>query len=38
MVIGGDEELARLRKEVSVLREERDILIKAVAIFLKPQK
>lgn len=30
-----DEELARLRKENAVLREERDILRKAVAIFSK---
>ena len=33
-----DEELARLRKEVSVLREERDILRKALAIFSKPPR
>jgi transposase len=33
-----DEELARLRKEVAYLREERDILRKAVAIFSKPPK
>jgi len=31
-----DEELARLRKENAVLREERDILRKALAIFSKP--
>jgi len=31
-----DEELVRLRKEVASLREERDILRKAVAIFSKP--
>ena len=31
-----DEELVRLRKEVATLREERDILRKAVAIFSKP--
>jgi transposase len=33
-----DEELARLRKENAYLREERDILRKAVAIFSKPPK
>ncbi len=33
-----DEELARLRAEVSELREQRDILRKAVAIFSKVQK
>ena len=33
-----DEELARLRKENAFLREERDILRKAVAIFSRPQK
>ncbi len=33
-----DEELARLRRENKVLREERDILRKAVAIFSKPQQ
>jgi transposase len=33
-----DEELARLKKENAVLREERDILRKAVAIFSRPQK
>jgi transposase len=33
-----DEELARLRKENAILREERDILRKAVAIFSKPQR
>ena len=31
-------ELHRLRKENSELRQERDILKKSVAIFLKPQK
>ncbi len=31
-------ELSRLRKENSELRQERDILKKSVAIFLKPQK
>ncbi len=33
-----DEELATLRKENKNLREERDILRKAVAIFSRPQK
>jgi transposase len=33
-----DEELVRLRKEVATLREERDILRKAVAIFSKPTR
>ncbi len=33
-----DEELARLRKENAILREERDILRKAVAIFSKPTR
>lgn len=33
-----DEELAELRRENKNLREERDILRKAVAIFSKPQK
>jgi len=33
-----DEELAKLRKENAVLREERDILRKAVAIFSKPKR
>ena len=33
-----DEELVRLRKEVATLREERDILRKAVAIFSKPSR
>jgi transposase len=33
-----DEELARLRKENANLREERDILRKAVAIFSKPSR
>ncbi len=33
-----DEEFAQLRKENAVLREERDILRKAVAIFSKPKK
>ena len=33
-----DEELARLRKENARLREERDILRKAVAIFSKPPR
>ncbi len=31
-------ELSRLRKECSELRQERDILKKSVAIFIKPQK
>ncbi len=31
-------ELSRLRKENSELRQERDILKKSVAIFIKPQK
>ena len=33
-----DEELARLKKENAILREERDILRKAVAIFSKPKR
>jgi transposase len=33
-----DAELAELRKEVKNLREERDILRKAVAIFSKPPR
>lgn len=33
-----DEEVARLKKENAILREERDILRKAVAIFSVPQK
>jgi transposase len=33
-----DEELAALRKELKDVREERDILRKAVAIFSRPQK
>jgi transposase len=33
-----DEELARLRKELAIVKEERDILRKAVAIFSKPKK
>ena len=33
-----DEELSQLRKENAVLREERDILRKAVAIFSRPKK
>ena len=33
-----DEELARLKKENAVLREERDILRKAVAIFSRPPR
>ena len=33
-----DEELSKLRKENAILREERDILRKAVAIFSKPKR
>ena len=33
-----DEELVRLRKELARVREERDILRKAVAIFSKPPR
>jgi len=33
-----DEEVARLKRENAVLREERDILRKAVAIFSRPQR
>ena len=33
-----DEELARLRKELDIVKEERDILRKAVAIFSKPKQ
>ena len=33
-----DEELARLRKELAIVKEERDILRKAVAIFSKPKR
>ena len=33
-----DEELTRLRKENALLKEERDILRKAVAIFSRPKK
>jgi transposase len=33
-----DEELDRLQKENAILREERDILRKAVAIFSRPKK
>lgn len=33
-----DEELARLRKELANVAEERDILRKAVAIFSKPKR
>jgi transposase len=33
-----DEELARLKKENAVLREERDILRKALAIFSRPPR
>ena len=33
-----DEELARLKRENAILREERDILRKAVAIFSRPKK
>ena len=33
-----DEELARLRRELAVVKEEREILRKAVAIFSRPKK
>ena len=33
-----DEELARLKRELAIVREERDILRKAVAIFSRPKK
>jgi transposase len=33
-----DEELAKLRKELEVAKEERDILRKALAIFSKPKQ
>ena len=33
-----DEELTRLRKELAIVTEEREILRKAVAIFSKPKK
>lgn len=33
-----DEELARLRRELDIVKEERDILRKAVAIFSKPKQ
>lgn len=33
-----EEENARMKKEIAELREERDILKKSVAIFLKPRK
>ena len=33
-----DEELARLRRELKIVTEERDIMRKAVAIFSKPKK
>ena len=33
-----DEELARLRKDNAILREERDILRKAVVLFSKPKR
>ena len=33
-----DEELARLKRENAILREEREILRKAVAIFSRPKK
>ena len=32
-----DEELARLKRELAIVREERDILRKAVAIFSRPK-
>jgi transposase len=34
----GEEELLRLRREVEILRQERDILKKAVAIFSDPKR
>ena len=33
-----DEELAQLRRELAVVKEEREILRKAVAIFSRPKK
>ncbi len=33
-----DEELARLRRELAVVKEEREILRKALAIFSKPKR
>ncbi len=33
-----DEELARLRKELAIVKEEREILRKAVAIFSRPKR
>lgn len=33
-----DEEMAKLRKELAIVKEEREILRKAVAIFSKPTK
>jgi transposase len=33
-----DEEIARLKKELAIAKEERDILRKAVAIFSKPKR
>jgi transposase len=33
-----DEEIARLKRENAILREERDILRKAMAIFSRPKK
>jgi len=33
-----DEELARLRKEPAIVKEEREILRKAAAIFSKPKR
>lgn len=33
-----DEELAKLRRELDIVKEERDILRKAVAIFSKPKQ
>lgn len=36
--ISRDEEMAKLRKELAIVKEEREILRKAVAIFSKPKK
>ncbi len=33
-----DEELVRLKRELAIIREERDILRKAVAIFSRPKR
>ena len=37
-VSGADEELRRLRRELEIVKQERDILKKAVAIFSQPSK